>query len=127
MTSTAIPSPTLKPCPFCGCSDAVVREYPAYRIDGKPCGDSTFGVDCLNCGVETNKYSSDGPAIRDWNTRSPSSSEDVRRMWEALEACAASWDSGPTTLAHVPALLSAEFQRRLNIAGEALAALSQKE
>lgn len=45
-------------------------------------------------------------------------------MREALEACAASWDSGPTTVSHGYALLSAEFQRRLNIAGEALAALN---
>lgn len=92
MTSTAIPSPkgeTLKPCPFCG-GEAVVREYPAYRIAGKPCGASTFGIDCTNCGIETNKYASDGPAIRDWNTRSHSSSDDVRR--EALEE-APGWQS----------------------------------
>jgi hypothetical protein len=48
----------------------------------------------------------------------------ARGVREALEKCAAPWDSGPTTLAEAPALLSTEFQRRLNIAGEALAALS---
>ena len=44
----------------------------------------------------------------------------VRDMVKALEACAAPWDSGPTTVQGAAALLAKEFQRRMNIAGAAL-------
>ena len=44
----------------------------------------------------------------------------------ALEACAAPWDSGQTTVPGAFPMLANEFQRRMDIAGEALAALSTK-
>lgn len=55
-----------------------------------------------------------------------SSAKAESEMREALEKCAAPWDSGPTTVPAVIPLLSAEFQRRMNIAGGALVAPSKE-
>lgn len=68
--ASAAPS-VLKVCAHCGSDDAVLREYPASRIDGHPTGDSRFGVDCMNCGIETAKDKTAQQAISDWNARLP--------------------------------------------------------
>ena len=46
--------------------------------------------------------------------------DELARLRAALAECAAPYDSGPTTVMGGAALLAAEFQRRMDIAGAAL-------
>lgn len=48
--------------------------------------------------------------------------DEIERLRVALARCAAPWDSGPSTVQQAAALLGEEFQRRMNIAGEAILA-----
>jgi len=46
--------------------------------------------------------------------------DEIERLRAALTECCAPFDSGPTTVMGGAALLAAEFQRRMDIAGSAL-------
>lgn len=46
--------------------------------------------------------------------------DEIERLQAALRECAAPFDTGPTTIAQGAALVAKEFQRRMDIAGEAI-------
>jgi len=78
--------PVMLDCPFCE-GRPVIREYPTTRIDGKPCGESMWGVDCSNCGCQTATDSEHLRPVMDWNKRSLSPLRTLHRaLRELLEA-----------------------------------------
>jgi hypothetical protein len=46
--------------------------------------------------------------------------DEIERLTKALAECAAPFDTGPTTVGEAAVLVGKEFQRRMNIAGEAI-------
>jgi len=126
----------LEPCPFCGAPNPAMHPNDiapggaAMAIDGS----TAQYAHCDGCGAEGPQSFHYREAVANWNCRYPSRSaileeaaKERDRLRDALEKIAAPWDSGQTTVPAVFPLLSVEFQRRMDIAGEALAALSTKE
>lgn len=80
-TMTTKPSTTtqetreLEPCPLCGSTDLLLRDIAGWELD------------CRGC--ELSLVLADDPSreglIRRWNTRAPSTTEQVPRLREALE------------------------------------------
>lgn len=57
----------LKPCPFCGSDEILVKDYDHYGIDSWYTG---YGVVCMDCGAQTKThYKTEKKAIHAWNRR----------------------------------------------------------
>ncbi len=52
----------LKPCPFCGCSNAAVQQYQTGRS-------TRYSVVCKDCWAMTNVHDTKEDAIATWNRR----------------------------------------------------------
>ena len=65
----------LKPCPFCGCKDIIIRRED-YNL---------FGANCNDCGAEGSYCDTKEEAVEAWNKRVPQS--------DLLKACQIALDA----------------------------------
>ena len=56
--------PKLEPCPFCGSDNVRLTTDENYN---KP----YYGIECRNCGIDTQDWKDDEFLIKLWNTRTP--------------------------------------------------------
>ena len=116
MTNLTPPSSApsvLKPCPFCGGSPYLCRE----TTTGHTTRSEYHWVRCHGCGSDGNRSDDKSWAIAAWNRRS----DPIRGgVVEAMKAMTADYISPECTMAEAAGHLLREFERRAQIAHDAL-------